>query len=187
VLCQGLKEGLVDRVDRWPGVSSFRALTREASIGGVWHDRTAAYRARRRGEKPDPRKTEKYYELRLSHLPAMADVLVDDYRSFVAALVRDEEQAVEASRSEDGKRAVLGVRRILEQDPHGAPVESDNSPAPIVHAACQAVRAAFMAAYGAFVDAFRAAAACLRTGAAADFPEGAFPPPAPFVRQPAPG
>jgi hypothetical protein len=187
VVCQGLKEGLVDRVDRWPGVSSFRGLTRGIPLRGVWYDRTAAYRARRRGNKLDPSKTEQHYELTLSQVPAMADVPVKEYRSFVAKLVREEEQAVDASRGEDGKFGVLDARQILEQNPHDAPAERDDSPAPIVHAASLAMRAAFMAVYRAFVDAFRSAAACLRIGEAAEFPDGAFPAPAPFVRPPVPG
>jgi REP element-mobilizing transposase RayT len=181
VLCQGLKEGLVDRVDRWPGVSSFRALTRGEPLRGTWHDRTLAHDIRQRGEKPDRRATEQSYELRLSPLPALADMSVEEYRAFVCELVRDEERAADASRAEAGKSAVLGVRRILEQDPLAAPEETARSPAPLVHAASLAVRNAFVATYRAFVDAFKSAAACLRDGYAVDFPEGAFPPPAPFV------
>jgi hypothetical protein len=182
VLCQGLKEGLVDRVDRWPGVSSFRALTRGSSMRGVWHDRTAEYNAKRRGQKPELMTTEQLYDLHLSQVPAMEGVPEQDYRSFVTALVREEERAVEAKRREDGKSAVLGVRGILEQDPHVSPLETDHSPATLVHAASTAVRTAFLATYRAFVDAFKTASACLRSGLAADFPEGAFPAPAPFVQ-----
>jgi hypothetical protein len=96
--------------------------------------------------------------------------------------VRDEERAIDAGRSEDGKKGVLGSRRIVEQDPHAAPAETKRSPAPLVHAASVAVRDLFFSAYRAFVDAFRAAAASLRSGETAEFPEGAFPAPAPFVK-----
>ena len=184
VLCQGLKEGLVDRVDRWPGISSYQATTRGLPLRGTWYDRTAAYEARRRGEKPDPRLTEKSYELRLHQLPAFADLSPEQYSAMVRDLVRDEERNVDASRRKAAKLSVLGVRRILEQDPHATPSRTDHSPAPLVHAASAVVRAAFKTAYAAFVDAFRLAAASLRRGINADFPEGAFPPPAPFVRRP---
>ena len=184
VLCQGLKEGLVDRVDRWPGVSSFRAMTRAVPLRGTWYDRTAAYEARRRGEKPDPLTTEQSYELRLHQLPAFDDVSPEQYRAFVRDLVRDEERNVDAVRRQAGKSGVLGARRILDQDPHAMPSRTDRSPAPIVHAASATVRAAFKATYAAFVDAFRFAAATLRGGHSADFPEGSFPPPAPFVKRP---
>jgi Transposase IS200 like len=181
VLCQGLKEGLVDRIDRWPGVSSFRCLTRGIPLSGTWYDRTAEFEARRRGRGPDPSRTEKAYQVTLSQVPILADKSPKEYQAFIGALVREEEDGVARERAHDGKTAVLGVRRILEQEPHAAPEESGQSPAPFVHAASVAVRSAFKAAYRAFVDAFKTAATCLRAGSAADFPEGAFPPPAPFV------
>jgi hypothetical protein len=186
VLCQGLKEGLVDRVDRWPGVSSFRALTRATPLRGVWRDRTAEFEARRRGKQPDP-KSDKTYELRLSQVPVLAHLPYGEYAEFVRQMVRSEEDAVKASRESGGKGGVLGVRRILEQDPHASPTDSQRSPAPLVHAASAVVRRAFRVAYAAFVDAFRFAAACLQSGAKTEFPEGAFPRPAPFVKpQPVP-
>jgi hypothetical protein len=185
VLCQGLKEGLVDRVDLWPGVSSFRSLTRGTPLQGVWRDRTADFDARRRGIKPDPRKIEQAYQVKLSQVPALAKHSPADYRAFIRALVREEEGAVAAGRAHDGKTTVLGVRRILAQDPHDAPADTARSPAPLVHAASIAARDAFKATYRAFVNAFRLAADCLREGTTAHFPLGAFPPPGPFVQSPA--
>jgi len=49
-------------------------------------------------------------------------------------------------------RGVLGVRRILEQDPYEAPVESKRGPAPFVHAASVGARVAFRIAYEMFVE-----------------------------------
>lgn len=181
VLCQGLKEGLVDRVERWPGVSSYRASKRGVPLAGVWRDRTAAYRARQRGEKPDPRTTEVSFEVRLSQLPALTEKSQAEYAAFICELVRREERNVEVSRRASGKTAVVGVRRILAQDPHSAPGRTERSPAPLVHAASVAVRVTFKALYRWFADAFRGAAAQLREGKIAAFPEGAFPPRAPFV------
>ena len=185
VLCQGLKEGLVDRVALWPGVSSFKALTTGEMLRGVWHDRSAEYEARRRGLKSPSADTDQTYLIRLAVLPALAGIDGEDYRRFVRDLVHAEENSTALNRAAAGKRGVLGVRRVLQQDPHTAPMQSDNSPAPLVHAACAMVRATFKAAYAAFVDAFTSAATALRAGRTADFPEGSFPPSAPFVK-PAP-
>ncbi len=182
VLGQGLKEGLVDRADRWPGVSSFRASTRGTPLQGTWYDRTAQSKARRRAEKPDPSKTERVYQVQLSQLPAMADTPPEEYRKFIQELVRCEERDVAADRAQAGKTSALGARRILKQDPHEAPTDSERSPAPMVHATTAKVRAAFREAYTAFVDAFRFAAQCLRSGQSAIFPASAFPPSAPFVK-----
>ena len=181
VLCQGLREGLIDRAERWPGASTTAALMRGTPLHGVWFDRTAEFEARRRGTRPDPRRTEHVYQVRLSRLPAFAHRSTSDYRVFVRELVQQHERDVSTERLADGKATVLGVRRILEQDPHAAPSHSDRSPAPLVHAASRAVRQAFRSAYAAFVDAFRAAASSLRQGRKADFPEGSFPPSLPFV------
>jgi REP element-mobilizing transposase RayT len=182
VLCQGLKEGLVDRVEQWPGVSCFKALTMGQVLRGIWHDRSAEYEARRRGTKSEPGATEQTYEVQLSVLPAHAGMGIEEYRLFVCDLVREEESAAAVSRADTGKRGVRGARRVLRQNPHATPGHSDHSPAPFVHAACGTVRTAFRAAYAAFVDAFALAATALRAGKTAAFPEGAFPPSAPFVR-----
>jgi REP element-mobilizing transposase RayT len=182
VLCQGLKEGLVARVESWPGVSSFKALTTGQPLIGVWHDRSAEYEARRRGIKPESGDTKKTYEIHLTVLPALAGSGIKEYRRFVRDLVREEESSAAACRAEAGKRGVLGVRRVLLQEPHDTPLQSDHSPAPFVHAACGRARAAFKAAYASFVDAFTLAATALRAGQTAEFPEGAFPPSAPFVK-----
>jgi hypothetical protein len=182
VLCQGLKEGLIDRVDRWPGASTTTALIRGTTPRGVWIDRTAQFEARRRGVRPDPLQTEQIYPIRLAQLPAFVDKSADEYRGYLRELVREEERAVQMDRASAGKTTILGARRILEQDPHGAPPDVERSPAPLVHAACLAVREAFRNAYRAFVDAFRTAAKCLRDGAQAAFPDGAFPPSLPFVK-----
>jgi hypothetical protein len=181
VLCQGLKEGLIDRADRWPGASTTAALMRGRPLHGVWYDRSRQLEARRRGARPDPLRTEQVYDVRVSQLPAFTDKPPEEYRRYICETVRQEERDVCADRARAGKTTVLGARRILEQDPHSCPLDTDRSPAPLVHAASRVVRAAFRAAYGAFVDAFRSAAACLRQGGAAQFPDGAFPPSWPFV------
>ncbi|MEP6652237.1 MAG: transposase [Myxococcales bacterium] len=185
VLCQGLKEGLIDRVERWPGVSSFKALTTGQPLQGVWHDRSAEYEAKRRGIKPESVETKETYQIHLTVLPALAGVETEEYRRFVRDLVREEESSAAALRAEAGKRGVVGARRVLQENPHNTPLESNHSPAPFVHAACGMVRTAFKTAYAAFVDAFTLAASALRAGQTADFPEGSFPPSAPFVK-PAP-
>lgn len=181
VLTQGLKEGLIDRAERWPGVSTTASLIRGTELRGTWFDRTAEFEARRRGVQPDPRQIEHIYKIRLFPLPEYESASTNEYRTFVANLVRDEERDVRTDRLAQGHTHVLGVRRILKQDPHSAPEQSDRSPAPLVHAASRKAREAFRALYAAFVDAFRTAAICLRAGQPAQFPEGAFPPSLPFV------
>jgi putative transposase len=182
ILRNGCKEGLVDRPVDWPGVSCVAALTSRSKLRGTWHDRTAAYHARRRGEPSGVRRFAKRYEVRLSPLPCWRKLTRVQRRETCARLIG----AIEAARIEEIRRtgrASVGVEFILKLKSYQKPSSETWKPAPKVHASCKAVRKAFISAYHAFRDVFRAAAQLLKkrkTGAV--FPEGSFPPRGPFVR-----
>ena len=177
ILGHGVKEGLVERPQQWPGVHCAHALLAGAALEGTWFDRTAEYEARRRGELVGDGDFATSERVVFSPLPcwSMADARI--YRERVAAIVR---RIVEDGRQQRGGRAVLGKRAILAQDPHDRPLHSDRSPAPAVHAASKEIRVMLRAAYWRFADAFREAAHRLRRGdRLVRFPPGAFPPPTP--------
>ena len=177
ILEHGVKEGLVERPQHWPGVHCVQALLTGAELEGTWFDRTAEYEARRRCEAvayDDFATTERVV---FSPLPCWAMLDAGPYRERVAAIVR---RIVEEGRRRRGDRPVLGKRAILAQDPHERPLHSDRSPAPVVHAASHEIRVMLRAAYWRFADAFREAAHRLRSGdRLVRFPAGAFPPPMP--------
>jgi REP element-mobilizing transposase RayT len=50
VLSHGCKEGLVERLQEWPGVHCVHALMEGKTLEGWWFDRTQEYLAGRRGE-----------------------------------------------------------------------------------------------------------------------------------------
>jgi hypothetical protein len=50
VLSHGCKEGLVERLQDWPGVHCVQALMEGKTLEGWWFDRTQEYLARRRGK-----------------------------------------------------------------------------------------------------------------------------------------
>jgi REP element-mobilizing transposase RayT len=176
----GCQEGLVDRPVDWPGASCVRALTTGAKLRGTWRDGTAEYLARCRGECVAPGQFATEYSIELDPLPCWRDLSPARYRSACAELVTDVEAETRAERAASGKPC-LGREAILALHPHDRPSASDTSPAPLVHASSAGVRHAFREAYRAFVAAFRAAAIQFRRGETAVFPEGAFPPPPPFV------
>jgi hypothetical protein len=181
ILENGVKEGLVPSPKSWPGCSSVAALTTGVPLIGTWHDRSAEYHARRRGEEIKPGQFKTTYPVTLSPLPCWRHLSVEAHRRSCAELVASIEAASSSSRAHGG-RPPLGADHILGVHPHDLPVHSDSNPAPLVHAASSAARRAFRAAYRAFVDAFRWAAARLRRGErGVEFPEAAFPPPLPFV------
>jgi REP element-mobilizing transposase RayT len=180
ILQNGCQEGLVDRPRVWPGLSCVGALTKGQELRGTWHDRTAEYNARRRGEHVAPGQFATEYQVHLSHLPPWRNLSQANHRAACADLIAKIERETRAECAES-RWVSVGRERILTQHPHDRPLSSDTSPAPLVHASSRKVSIAFRRAYFAFVDAFRVAAACLRNGEKADFPQGAFPPAAPFV------
>jgi putative transposase len=183
ILQNGCKEGFVDRPVDWPGLSCVRALTKDDELRGTWYDRTAEYNARRRGKRVIPGQFSEACRVELSPLPCWSDLSESGHRSACADIVTTIENETKAERKASGKQC-LGKERILAMDPHSLPLESTSSPAPFVHASTPEERKKFRRDYAAFVDAYRIAAACLRRGERADFPVGAFPPPAPFIAPP---
>jgi hypothetical protein len=181
LLSHGVKEGLVEKAIEWPGVHCVRAILEDEPLQGIWYDRTKEYAARNRGETFERLKYATVEELHLSPLPCWADLPPGVYKQQVAELIEDSEQEA-ATELKKQNRQPLGVRAVLRQQPHARPNRAKKSPAPLIHAATQAMRKAFWTAYSAFVAAFRDAAELLKGGdRLAKFPVGSFPPRLPFV------
>ena len=205
LLENGTKEGLVAHPRDWPGVHSVAALVDGKELVGVWTDRTAAYRARRRNPGLLPGeatrasaelgrmtvarssearagKNQTREVVSITPLPCWAHLTETERRRRVAELVDDIASAAKLARR---GASVLGPEKILRQAPHQRPSLADRSPAPAVHAASKAVRIAMKAAYRAFLLAYRYAAEQLRKGdRLVWFPPGCFPPPLPPVAWP---
>jgi hypothetical protein len=172
ILAQGVKEGLVERPEQWPGATSTPWLLGDKLVG-TWICRDEETRALRRSSNPDPSRYTYEYEVRMSPLPCWASLSRQEIAARTRALIDDVVTEARATRG-----AVLGVEAVLRQDPHAMPREPKRGPAPICHAASHSVRVAFAAAYRAFIAAFRAAADIvrgIRSTRTATFPPGSFP------------
>ena len=182
VLANGVKEGLVARVEDWPGISLVKSVLSGEPVRGTWFDRTAEYRARLRGEDFEPRRYATEETVVLSQLPCWRHLSPEVYRERVAGLIKEIDADAAAERKRTG-REPLGAAAILRAHPHTWPNKTKKSPAPRFHAASKAAREAFRKAYGLFLAAFREAAERLKAGdRTARFPNGCFPPGLPFVR-----
>ena len=180
-LAHGVKEGLVDRVKRWPGVHVAKSILGGKPLKGLWFNRTEEFAAKNRGEDFGRLKYAEEEELVLSQLPCWADLTPEQYRERIAELVEEIESDARADREARGIEP-LGAEAILRQDPHDRPNQTKKSPAPAYHAASKAARERFWEAYSTFVAAFREAADKLKAGdRTARFPLGSFPPALPFV------
>ncbi len=183
VLAQGVKDGLVARVEEWPGISMVKAVLEGKPIRGTWFNRTQEYRARLRKNKKDsePERFPSEEIVTLSQLPCWRHLSPEVYRGLVAGLVLEIESDAAAERRLTG-REPLGREVILSQHPQMRPEKLRKSPAPLFHAASKDARQALRAAYGLFLGAFREAGERLKAGdRLARFPNGCFPPALPFV------
>jgi REP element-mobilizing transposase RayT len=183
VLAQGVKEGLVARVEEWPGISMLKAVLEGEPIRGTWFNRTQEYRARlcRKKKSSEPESFPSEETVALSQLPCWRHLSPEVYRELVAGLAREIESDAAAERKLTG-REPLGREIILSQHPQTRPEKLKKSPAPLFHAASKDARQGLRAAYGLFLGAFREAAQRLKAGdRLARFPNGCFPPALPFV------
>jgi hypothetical protein len=183
-LAQGTKEGLVETPELWPGVHSVFALRDGEPLRGVWYDRTGLCHAGRR--KNDDSTLEEFASeeiLELDPLPCwVAEGLsTEEMQDRVAEMVEHIADEAAARHRAEGTRP-SDPEAYLHVHPHQRPENTKRSPQPFVHAATREVRERFREAYRIFSEAYRAAAELLRAGERdVDFPEGSFPPSAPFV------
>ena len=97
ILSNSCKEGLVASPLDWPGVTSARAMYRgETTMKGTWYDRTAEYRARKRGQHETFPTTETVH---LSPLPFLEGMNADEQRAFIVKAVRQIEEETAERRS----------------------------------------------------------------------------------------
>ncbi|MCZ7652403.1 MAG: transposase [Thermoanaerobaculia bacterium] len=176
----GCKEGLVSDPLDWPGATSWQAMLDRRPLVGTWFDRTAESLARRKGIEFGSRDFSAVETVVLTPLPAWAHLEPETQRVRLRELLDLARAEADAMQRETG-REPLGREVVVRQDPHGSPLRSKKSPAPLVHAASREVRRAYREAFRLFTAAYRRAAEGLRAGfATVVFPEGCFPPPGPF-------
>ncbi|MEM1180064.1 MAG: hypothetical protein AAGM22_17110 [Acidobacteriota bacterium] len=181
LLSQGAKEGLVMSPRDWPGVHCANALLGEASIEGVWVDRTRLYAARQRDGQADEAEFSQVERLQLSPLPCLASRPESERRKVLRDMVEEIEAETLARHRLKGT-APVGVGSLVARDPHGRALHRlDKSPKPHFHAS-RHVYGSMMEAFRSFVVAYRGAAERLRAGdRGVSFPENCFPPGLPFV------
>ena len=148
-----------------------RALLQGKPLESIWHDRTAQYLAKQRGERLRPEAFCQKEVVELSPLPCWRDFPEAIRREIAERLVTEIVAAARADR-----------KRLKTPAPTDRPRHSKRSPIPWFHCGSRAVRREFRRAYGEFLSAFREAALLLGNGElTAPFPDGSFPPPRPFV------
>lgn len=190
VLSQGVKEGLVERPEQWPGAHCAKQLAYAKPRRGFWFDGTAygraldRFRARVRGGKPPVRKDfERTTELHFDRLPALAHLSDADYQAYINTEIDNLVAAAADARKATGK-TVLGRRKVCEisrmhRSELPLPPWFEKRRKMIIwdDPSCPEARA-YLKRYWRFQDAFRRSSELYRSGILdAVFPPGAFRPP----------
>jgi hypothetical protein len=181
ILSHGVKENLVACARDWPGVFSAKAhLASTDTLEGHWYDRTREFNASRRGKQLEESKAFRIERVHLTPLPFLEHLSPAERFNVIETIVSEiEVESGKQHRNEETK--LLGPREVLRQDPESRPRCSKRSPAPFAHCATRPERDRLWQAYSWFLGAYLEARECIRVGRQACFPEGSFPPPAPFV------
>ena len=159
ILAHGVKEGLTDRCADWPGLSCLPELAHGQTRRFSWI-----------GPSSRPAR-----ELLLAVLPCWEALGPQMRHQTVRQLVLDIEAEARVSR---GSAPVLGVLRILTQDPHARPARPRQEPRPVCHATTQAAHDSYVAKYRAFAEGYRAASEAYRAGTIdVEFPLYSYRPP----------
>jgi hypothetical protein len=141
VLSHGVKEGLVARVEEWPGVHCAVPLMTGAAVEGTWYDRTREHNARLRGKELEKGESASLEIVRLSPLPCWKHLAEEDYRARIREMVQEINEAAAATRSES-QIPPLGADGVRAQNPETRPRKLKKSPAPFCHAWRKKVRKA---------------------------------------------
>lgn len=130
LFAQTCKEGLVDDPRKWPGVHVAQPLCQgQFILQGIRIDRTGLYEARRRGEDVTEADFTHEVELRLSKIPPWAHLSDEAYAKRCNELIT---QICDETKAERSK--FLGVKRVLQQSPHGRPKATKRTNKPVCHA-----------------------------------------------------
>jgi len=178
LLAHGVKEGLVEAAQDWPGFTTIPELAHGLTRYYDWLDAAAFNKAKAERKDVSPAEFAVRYPLRLAVLPCWEHLAPSDRQDRVQQLLRDAEHEVRVAR---GGKPVLGLENVLAQDPHDTLLHTKRSPRPLCHASTAEARRAFRDAYAQFVAAYKAASDLLRKGVAAvEFPPHSFRPPLPW-------
>ena len=178
LISNSVKEHLVERPEKWPGVQGVTAACLQE---GVWYSRTKQFVASQRGETVGDEDFAEEETVVLSPLPCWDHLELEEIERRIQELVEDVvEEAAQVRRA--GGIEVQGEEAILAMDPLYCPPRVKRSPQPRFYAATKSAFQALWTAYSLVAAEFRDAAERLAEGALEVlFPERTHPRAAPFV------
>ena len=178
IFSHGVKEGLVETPEQWPGLTSIPEIVHGMKRLFPWYDWSKFARARQRKKHLTRNHFVGFHKIILSRLPAFEEFNEKDYQALMSDVLN---QAKAHGREEHGHKNVLGKQRILNQHPHTKPKVVKRSNRPLCHTTCPVIRQRFKESYRAFKQAYEQASAAFRSGEwDIAFPAFSFKPPIPY-------
>jgi len=178
IFSHGVKEGLVETPEQWPGLTCIPELVHGIKRLFPWYDWSKFIRARRKRERVTREHFADFHKIIFSRLPAFEKTREEDYQDFLRRILI---KATEDSRAQRGKKQALGKENVLNQHPHERPQTVKRSRRPLCHATCPGMRRQFKESSRAFRKAYKQASAAFRSGEwDVDFPVFSFKPPLPY-------
>ena len=167
ILRHGVKENLVTRPVDWPGLNVAHELANgyEEVIGGLWDVDQLDREPLSFFLTPLPCWKGKPHAIRSETIRAHLDRIERDGR---------------LRRVQSGTK-VLGIKKILAQDPQHRPGDLVKTSVSMFHASTAEALAALREEWHAFLACYRDATEALKAGLEARFPPGCFPPGMPYI------
>ena len=155
ILAQGPASNLVASPVDWPGACSTPALLGDMTIPAVYRSLDERRRNARRPSPLPEADLEHDVAIELAPLPVFAELTAAELRAKHAALVAD-------IVAEHKGNKVLGVKRLVTEDPDACTRNFVATDAPLCHAGHRTIRERFRAAYERFRGLYQEASARLR-------------------------
>jgi REP element-mobilizing transposase RayT len=184
IWAHGVKEGLVDSADEWPGLASIKERLHGKTPTYRRFERAAFTRAQSKAtnKPPDRNAFTRTVKVRLSPLSFLEGLSASESRDEVARLAGS---VADKAREQRNGRPSLGVRAIERQDPWTRPRRLKRTPMPLCHVRSRGKRIAYRESYSQFLEAYRTASSAFRAGdVSSTFPPYAFRPPLPLTWRP---
>lgn len=173
-----VKDGLVDRVAHWEGVSSYKQLATGA-VDRYWYvNRARWWAAGGPSSKRPMQEFIEWVEVELTPLPAWGAMKPHQRQAHFRRLVRQQEQEYREQRAREGRR-VASKYRLMNIDPRDRPREREQrTRQPVCHASTTSGRREFERGFREFLRQYHTVSARYRSGAwDVEFPSGTFRPP----------
>ena len=166
ILSHGVKEGLVSKVEDWPGLSSLPehlGVEREFS----WQDRTAWYHML--GSKKGLEVPVINYSLKISKLPMWKNEAQETIKDQISQLINEI--------NSESSTQVFGVNKLLAQNPKDMPKDIQRIARPLCHASSPDLYEEYKRRYEEFVSEYRQISFDFRKGdVGVEFPPHSFRP-----------